>query len=140
MTDFSLNWYKSPEVVVLRSGSEWIVTTMNNNKPLSDYKIKKIIEVFCADITASQATKILGFNHNTLDKYYNLFRKLIFEHQNTEKEKLCGVVEVDESYFGARRIRGLAIKLKRGRGTLKQPVFGIFERNGKVSHKGINCK
>jgi transposase-like protein len=23
-------------------------------------------------------------------------------------------------------------KLKRGRGTLKQPVFGIFERNGRV--------
>jgi transposase-like protein len=35
---------------------------------------------------------------------------------------------VDESYFGARRVRG-----KRGRGAgSKQIVFGIYRRNGKV--------
>ncbi len=33
-------------------------------------------------------------------------------------------------------------KLKRGRGTLKQPVFGIFERNGRVYSTEIvpDCK
>lgn len=37
-------------------------------------------------------------------------------------------VEVDESYFGARRVRG-----KRGRGASgKTIVFGIFKRNGCV--------
>jgi len=43
-------------------------------------------------------------------------------------------VEVDESYFGAKRHRGYHGKLKRGRGrgTLKQPVFGVFERDGRV--------
>jgi transposase-like protein len=39
-----------------------------------------------------------------------------------------GDVELDESYFGAKRVRGFHGKLKRGRGTLKQPVFGIFKR------------
>ena len=105
---------------------------MKNNKPLSDYKIKKIIEAFCADISATQASILLKINRNSINKYYNLFRELIFEHQMAEKEQFCGVVEVDESYFGARRLRGFAVKLKRGRGTLKQPVFGIFERNGRV--------
>jgi len=114
---------------------------MNNNKPLSEYKIKKIIEAFCADISATQASILLKFNRNTTNKYYNLFRELIYEYQTIEKEKLCGVIEVDESYFGARRIRGLAIKLKRGRGTLKQPVFGIFERNGRVYTEIVpDCK
>lgn len=39
-----------------------------------------------------------------------------------------GVVEVDESFFGARRVKD-----KRGRGAGgKVPVFGIFERQGMV--------
>ena len=39
-----------------------------------------------------------------------------------------GVFECDESYFGAKRIRG-----KRGRGAAgKTPVFGLLKRDGKV--------
>jgi transposase len=39
-----------------------------------------------------------------------------------------GEVELDESYFGARRVRG-----KRGRGARgKTIVFGIYKRNGRV--------
>ena len=39
-----------------------------------------------------------------------------------------GTVEVDESYFGPKRVKG-----KRGRGSgSKTIVFGIFKRNGKV--------
>ena len=41
---------------------------------------------------------------------------------------LFGVVEVDESFFGARRVKG-----RRGRGAYgKTVVFGIFERHGHV--------
>ena len=41
---------------------------------------------------------------------------------------MFGVVEVDESLFGARRVKG-----KRGRGAYgKTTVFGIFERDGQV--------
>jgi transposase len=41
---------------------------------------------------------------------------------------VIGEIEVDESYFGARRVKG-----KRGRGAYgKNIVFGIFKRNGKV--------
>jgi transposase-like protein len=114
---------------------------MNTGKHLSDYKIKKIIEAFCADISATQASILLKISRISINKYYNLFRELIFEHQMAEKEQFCGVIEVDESYFGARRIRGFAVKLKRGRGTLKQPVFGVFERNGRVYTEIIpDCK
>ena len=38
-------------------------------------------------------------------------------------------------------MRGFHGKLKRGRGTLKQPVFGIFERSGRVYTEIIpDCK
>lgn len=37
-----------------------------------------------------------------------------------------------ESYFGQTRLRGSLQKLKRGHGTNKQPVFGIYERGGRV--------
>jgi transposase-like protein len=41
-------------------------------------------------------------------------------------------LECDESYFGPERQRGVPRSRKRGRDTLKQPVFGIFERSGAV--------
>lgn len=45
-----------------------------------------------------------------------------------ESSPFSGQIEVDESYFGARRVKG-----KRGRGASgKTIVFGIFKRNGKV--------
>ena len=38
--------------------------------------------------------------------------------------KMSGEIEVDESYFGARRVRG-----KRGRGAgRKTPMFGMLKR------------
>ena len=95
---------------------------------LSRYKIKKIIEYFSEDITASSAAKILKLNRKTVNSYYNEFRRLILEHSLSEQEKELGEFELDESYFGARRVRG-----KRGRGAAgKTPVFGLLKRNGKV--------
>ena len=95
---------------------------------LSKYKIKKIIECFSEDITASSTSKILEINRNTINNYFNNFRKEILEYSLKERGKECGEFELDESYFGARRVRG-----KRGRGAAgKTPVFGLLKRDGKV--------
>ena len=63
-------------------------------------------------------------------------RKRIVEISVASTPEL-GKFEVDESYFGARRVRG-----KRGRGaTGKMPVFGILKRDGKVFVNIVkNCK
>lgn len=62
-------------------------------------------------------------------------------HQTTLRDQLVGSIEVNESYFGAKGQRRFHGKLKRGRGTLKQPVFGIFERNGRVYTEIVpDCK
>jgi transposase-like protein len=61
-----------------------------------------------------------------------MFRELIFDKQQNDLEKFFGIVECDESYFGRKRLRGVYMPQKRGRGTWKRPVFGIFEREGRV--------
>ena len=108
---------------------------------LSDYKLKKIIQCFYLDILADKTAILTGLNRNTINRWYLIFRKAIYTWQHKEFEKIVGEAEVDESYFGAKRVRGYRGRLKRGRGTLKQPVFGILKRNGRVYTEIIpNCK
>lgn len=112
-----------------------------NQAKISKLKIKKIIKHFCVDIIASKTAILLGINRNTINHWYKVFRLAIYAWQMKEFERIFGEVEIDESYFGARRKRGYRGKLKRGRGTQKQPVFGIFKRNGSVYTEIIpNCK
>jgi len=108
---------------------------------ISKFKLKKIIKHFCVDIPASKTANLLEIDRNTINRYFNIFRHFIFVLQITDQIKIFGKAEVDESYFGATRIRGNHAKLKRGRGTQKQPVFGILERNGKVYTQIVpDCK
>ena len=67
-------------------------------------------------------------NRNTANRYYNLLRKAILVESIREAKQEVGKYELDESYFGARRVRG-----KRGRGAAgKTPVFGLLKRGEKV--------
>lgn len=114
---------------------------MRDKRKISKHNIEKIIKHFCIDINATQTSLLIGINRNTINKYYNQFRLAIYQNQLNEFKKFVGNIELDESYFGASRIRGYRGKLKRGRGTQKQPVFGIFLRNGHVYTEIIpNCK
>lgn len=66
-------------------------------------------------------------NRNTVNRYLQLLRTRIAEFCEQESP-FKGEIEVDESCFGAKRVRG-----KRGRGAgSKTPVFGILQRGGKV--------
>ena len=71
-------------------------------------------------------------NRNTTNRYFRLFREVIYQKQQKDKTQFFGEVELDEAYFGAKRLRGVSMPQKRGRGTWKQPVFGVFERDGRV--------
>jgi transposase-like protein len=95
---------------------------------LSKYRVKKILEHFCVDIPACKAAELLGYNRHTVERYFTIFREHILEYQHKTLMGFDGEIELDESYFGARRVRG-----KRGRGAAgKTPVFGILKRGGKV--------
>ena len=83
---------------------------------------------FCEDITASKTAILLDINRNTINRYFNLFRQKIAALAIKAGGQFAGDIECDESYFGARRIRG-----KRGRGAAgKTPVFGLLKRNENV--------
>ena len=105
---------------------------MFKNSRLSRYRIEKIAECFCIDIDATKTALLQKLNRKTVNRYFTAFRRLIHTHQVSQKDQILGVVEVDESFFGPARVRGRPGPRKRGRGTLKQPVFGIYERNGAV--------
>jgi hypothetical protein len=93
---------------------------------ISEAKFRQFIRCFCLDLDAIQTTELTGLNRNTVNRYLRLLRQRIAEICEQERW-LGGEVEVDESYFGARRVRG-----KRGRGAGgKTPVFGILERGGR---------
>jgi transposase len=95
---------------------------------LSDYQIKKILQKFCLELTATQASQDLGFNRHTIERYYEIFRTKMADYQERQKTKLRGHIEIDESYFGSRRFGD-----PRGRSTAtKIPVIGILKRNGLV--------
>ena len=62
-----------------------------------------------------------------MNRIYRSLRERIFAVCEVQRP-LFGVGEVDERFFGARRVKG-----KRGRGAYgKTVVFGIFERDGLV--------
>ena len=98
-----------------------------NRSRISEAKFREVVKYFSLDLDAQKITTLTRLNRNTVNRYITLFRKRIAEICETETP-FQGVVEVDESYFGAKRIRG-----KRGRGAAgKIPVFGILQRKGKV--------
>ncbi len=102
---------------------------------ISEQKTRQIIKLFAYDLTATQIAQVAGLNRNTINKYLTAIRKKIAEFCENESP-VSGIVEVDESFFGARRIKG-----KRGRGAYgKTIVFGIFKRKGKVYTEVVtNC-
>jgi transposase len=94
---------------------------------ISEPKFREIVRLFSEDLSATQIANLTKLNRNTINRYLMLFRKRIVEICE-EDSPLSGEVEVDESYFGASRVRG-----KRGRGARgKTIVFGLLKREGKV--------
>ncbi|MDA2919836.1 IS1595 family transposase [Desulfobacterota bacterium AH_259_B03_O07] len=102
---------------------------------ISERKFKQLLKLFSEDLTATQISNILSINRNTVNRYLNLIRSRIAELCEQESP-FSGEVEVDESFFGAKRKKG-----KRGRGAYgKTIVFGIYRRNGKVYTEIVkNC-
>lgn len=93
--------------------------------------IKKLIECFVADVSATQAGKLANVNRNTANLWYGNFREKILAYQEHENGSFHGEVELDESYFGGPRKKTHAKDWrKRGRGAEnKVPVFGIKKRD-----------
>ena len=102
------------------------------NARISERHFRQILKEFSFDSTATETAFRTGINRKTINRIFHLFRKRIVLLCEIDG-KMSGEVEVDESYFRARRVRG-----KRGRGASKKiPVVGLLKRGGKVYTKVI---
>ena len=103
---------------------------------ISERKTREIIRFFSLDIEAKKTAELTCISRQTINKFYAMFRERIAELCETESPFKNGEIELDESYFGARRVRGI-----RGRGAKgKIPVFGMLKRGDKVYTQIVkNC-
>jgi len=98
-----------------------------NRSKITEAKFRQLIKLFVHDLDAQKIASLTNLNRNTVNRYVTLIRERIAEHCETQSP-FKGEIEVDESYFGGKRIKG-----KRGRGAYKKtPVFGILKRGSKV--------
>ena len=103
---------------------------------ISEKKFREIIKLFATDITASQIALFSDVSRNCVNRILKQVRIRITEVCEQESYFEKGEIEMDESYFGARRVRG-----KKGRGAYgKTIVFGLKKRKGNVYTQIIrNC-
>ena len=103
---------------------------------ISEKRFRQLVRLFSLDLSASDTAHLTGLTTKTVNTIYLKIRRRIAQACEAESPFTEGEVEVDESYFGARRVRG-----KRGRGASgKTPVFGLLKRNGRVYTEIVpNC-
>ena len=94
---------------------------------IAERVFRQIIRYFSLDLSASDVARLTGVSVRSINSIYIKLRQRLAKE--CEKHSVCtGQIEVDESYFGPKRIRG-----KRGRGAgSKTIVFSLFKRNGWV--------
>ena len=91
---------------------------------ISERKFRQIVRFFCLDIEAKKTAELTGISRQSINKIYAAIRQRIVDICSVPIQPTIGEFELDESYFGAHRVRGI-----RGRGARgKIIVFGIFKR------------
>jgi len=103
---------------------------------ISEAKIRQVIKLFALDIEATKIAELTGISRKTINNILRQIRERIADYCQQQSPFDAGEVEIDESYFGARRVRGV-----RGRGARgKHIVFGLIKRGGKVYTQVVkNC-
>jgi len=108
-----------------------VVTRQNRyykRSRITEAKFRQLVRLFAQDLPASDVAVLTGLQRKTVNTIFFKIRVRIAQQCERHSPLTAGEVEVDESYFGPRRVRG-----KRGRGAgNKTPVFGLLKRRGKV--------
>ena len=72
---------------------------------ISEGKVRELVRDFAADLTALQAATLSGLNRNTVNRFCRGLRERILVACEAQRP-LFAIVEVDESFYGARRVKG----------------------------------
>jgi transposase-like protein len=105
---------------------------------ISERKFRQLVRFFALVVSATDTAHLTGLTRKkSVTMIFLKIRKRIAQECERASPLPSGEVEVDESYFGARRVRG-----KRGRGASgKTPVFGLLKRDGCVYTEIVaDCK
>jgi transposase len=103
---------------------------------ITDKKFRDILKLFLLDIEATKVSDISNIFRPASNRIFTYIRTIIAEYCEETSIFETGEIEIDESYFGASRVKG-----KRGRGARgKTPVFGLLKRDAKVYTQIVkNC-
>lgn len=94
---------------------------------ISEARFRQVVRLFALDLEATKIAHLTKLSRRTVNRYVQGVRHRMAAACERHAP-FRGQVELDESYFGRRRVRG-----KRGRGASgKTIVFGLFKRNGYV--------
>jgi transposase len=98
---------------------------------------------FTYGFTANKTSMEIKLSQQRVHKCFTTIRSAIYDYEQSEMKEFFGEVEVDETYVGPkfknrrkknrdyyRKIK--AVKRGRGAKTLLQPVFGLYQRDGRV--------
>ncbi len=104
---------------------------------ISEYRFRLLVRYFALDLSAADVAELTGLTHKTVNTIFLNIRRRLAEDCARQSPFAGGEVEADESYFGARRVRG-----KRGRGASgKTVVFGLLKRDEYVYTEIVpDCK
>ena len=73
---------------------------------ISERQLRHLLRLYCADVCALTAATLAGVNRNTAHLLYTRLRTRVVALTTAESQPFTGEVEIDESYFGPRRVRG----------------------------------
>jgi len=95
---------------------------------ISEARFRAMIRFFAGDLPSLTVAELTGLNYRTVHRIYSLLRERLVEFAIQEMRPFAGDIEIDESYFGARSVRG-----KRGCGVGgKIPMLGLHKRGDRV--------
>jgi len=88
------------------------------------------------DIEASKIAVLTGLSRNTINRIISAVRRRVAECCELDSPFKCGEIELDESYFGARRVRGIHSRGAKG----KTSALGLIKRKDRVYTQVVkNC-
>jgi transposase-like protein len=94
---------------------------------ISEARFRQLVRHFALDLTATESAALSGISLRSTNAIYLRLRERMAAWCALQSP-FSGDLEADESYFGARRVRG-----KRGRGASgKTIVFGLLKRGNQV--------
>ena len=87
---------------------------------ITEAKFRQLVKLFAHDLDAQTIASLTNLNRNTVNRYLRLIRNRIAEVCETQSP-FKGEIEVDESYFGGKRIKGNAAAV-----LLRKPLCLVF--------------